>query len=139
MASDIQYVMSNKKRPKLCVDGYFYILDKMSKSGKQFWKCENHKIHCAARLHVDKGIVTKRVNEHSHGVVVGRANVLKKNNLIRDLASETVQTPREIIGTVSQLSDFEKSQMPKADSLRRTIQRTRQSFSAPRHPKDFKF
>ncbi|KAG8233356.1 hypothetical protein J437_LFUL005817 [Ladona fulva] len=113
-----------------------------SKGKKKYWRCENRRI-CNGRaisFATDGEIEVIITKEHTHApryqdISVQRMKTSLKRKAIEQLTAHPVALIRE---GLSDLGDFAVAALPKHQSLRRMINRTRESLrpTDPRHIKD---
>ena len=73
---ELEFVMSNKGREMLVVDGCPFRLEKTIKE-KKIWKCTEYRTaKCKSRCHSKDGILTKQPNQHNH--VPDKAKLVSK-------------------------------------------------------------
>lgn len=122
---------SQKKKPQIALNGYFYRLESVLKSGKQSWRCVGGK--CKGRIHVS-GNEADHVADHNHtpdpALQEGRICVSK----LREKAAASHDLSRQIIQeTQSNLSQEAVAKLPKYRSLQKIVQRKRR-FTGEHQP-----
>lgn len=97
----VSLVKSNKNKDMLCVDGYFFYLERSTK--KEYnWACSKRiQKKCCSRLVTtlieNVHTITKYSKDHSHEPFPDEVNVVKANNLVKKLAKSSLLTTSQII------------------------------------------
>nr|CAD7458958.1 unnamed protein product [Timema tahoe] len=128
----LKFVMSEKGRRKLLLDGHLYYKEKQVEE-RVYWKCERFQsVKCGARVITESDIIilSKR-NEHNH---LGDAAHVAAENLmvnIRDTAKNTRDTPTCIMASVSSgASQSVVAKLPGVPNMKRTIRNIRMKANA---------
>ena len=118
----------------LLVDGYTYTKHRISQDVTQ-WHCIQRSV-CKARLHTKGDLVICKKNVHTHeGNSYLFENYRVKAGMKRK-ASETQEGTHSILSSsINQLSEAAAVYMPKMDTLKRTIVRSRRkAYNVPPEP-----
>ncbi|KAH9360272.1 hypothetical protein HPB48_005724 [Haemaphysalis longicornis] len=85
-------------KPKLCLDGYAYTVDKKVDS-RVYWKCERYD-QCRGRVvTIQQGQAdqqVRRTQEHNHAPDSTRVEVLRENEALKRMATRTTTAPVQI-------------------------------------------
>lgn len=129
----LQYVNSEKGKPKLINDGHLFVKDKISDE-KIIWKCEKFfTLKCRARCHTKNDIIVLKLGNHNHTADAACVAVAKVLNSIKDRARSTLDGPHRILAESSiGLTSAVAAQMPAAKTLKRTINRIRADIDGSR-------
>nr|CAI5821208.1 unnamed protein product [Callosobruchus analis] len=138
-----EFVLSEKGKKKLLLDGYLYNKDKGDE--KVFWRCDYYyKIKCNARVTTLGNSVLKKNGSHNHTADAREVEKTKFYNKMRKDAINTQEAPHHVISTASsELSQATAAYLPKVSSLKRTIRNIRTKEEAvpalPLHRRDIVF
>lgn len=123
---------SIRGKPKFVENGFLYVFDKRSKvEEKSFYRCEQ-KNRCKARIHVQDGQVTHRINEHSHEPTPAKIEVETTRTLIKARATESQEPTAQVLNScLNNLSQAAQASMPRPDALRKVVRRQRKHINAP--------
>ena len=121
--------LANGKQ-KILFEGYIYVKQKNLAAGRISWECEKRRnaISCRAKLKTYNDILEGRTNAHTCTDLPNpaRGEILKARNAMRVQAENSIDTSNNIIGThVQQLSEAARVQLPRMETVRRTIRRVR--------------
>ncbi|RWS13379.1 uncharacterized protein B4U80_01955, partial [Leptotrombidium deliense] len=132
----LQFVKSNKGSNQLVYDGYIYTRDRKY-NGKELWKCvEFNEYKCLGRVHTFNDEIVKTVNEHNHVKRFEEIEARKAMNQVKEIAATTIETPQQIIATVSGIINIAAiPKLPEVPNVKRTIRRSRQrANNVPANP-----
>ena len=131
-----QLLVTETSKGGLClqVDGYCYTKHRMTRDVTQ-WHCIQRGI-CKARLHTKENVVISKKNEHSHESNSNEFENYRIKAGIKLKASETQEGTHSIItSSINQLNEEAAVHLPKIDTLKRTIVRSRKkSNNVPPEP-----
>lgn len=125
-------VKSKRGNEKFIESGFSYVFDKNSANGvTSFYRCEQ-KDRCKARIHVQDGLVTKRIHHHSHEPTPAKIEVDVTKTRIKERAVESQESTAQIINhCLNNLSQAALASMPRTDALRKVVRRQRNQINAP--------
>ena len=131
-----QLLVTETSKGALClqVDGYCYTKHRMTQDVTQ-WHCIQRGI-CKAILHTKENVVISKKNEHNHE---SNSNVFENYRIkagIKRKASERQEGTHSIItSSINQLNEEAAVHLPKINTLKRTIVRSRKkSNNVPPEP-----
>ena len=129
----MEWITSNKGKPKLAYEGHIYVKQKELKDGAVSYECEKRRrSQCKAKLKVKDGVMLSSLHEHTHAPAVGHAESIVVKQHMKRRAEETEESPQQIITqAAAQVSEVAASQMPATRSIRRAIRRWRQHHGNP--------
>lgn len=127
-----EFKLSQKGKSKLCYEGFVYIKDKEVEDGEViYWRCERKKI-CKGRAKT-VGDTVHTGTQHNHAPDATRKDVIQAKNDVKIVAATTRNPTHQILAeAVATISEVAAVQLPKFNSLKRTIQRQRTSLPSPR-------
>jgi hypothetical protein len=71
----LEFLVSEKGRRKLLVDGHVYVKDKAVNT-KIYWKCDKFALmKCHARVHTEGDRILKHIGEHNHAALTLRRSL----------------------------------------------------------------
>ncbi len=109
-------------------DGYLYQFERIGSKGKEIWICSRRNV-CKARVHVESGEVTAKVNEHSHAPDPAEVEVRGLKRRMSEKAETTRDNPGTIIGEVlASASDSAISLLARKEHIRRTLRAKRRNI-----------
>jgi hypothetical protein len=132
----LQFVKSNKGADLLHYLGFLHRKEKCI-AGKTIWKCASYHIaRCPGRAHTENGSVVK-FKCHNH---VPDAAEVQKKKLVNTMKKQAIvsheSSQRVVCALAENASTAVSGQLPKLNSLKRTIQRVRHiSRNEPCNPK----
>ncbi|CAI6360119.1 unnamed protein product [Macrosiphum euphorbiae] len=110
-----------------------------NKPEKIIWRCVQYKQKCRGRVHVSNGEIIK-YTDHNHIPDISKIEAKIQVNEMKEKARSTCESTHSVLGTIAQVEMSVAGQLPSIASLKRTIQRVRQTeLSAPSNPVDFNF
>ena len=119
----MEFVQTIKGKNKLFLNGYLYVKQKNLANGYVSYECEKSrqtKVECKAKIKVRGHEYIVGENQHTHAPEPGRAELLRVKAAIKRRATETEETPQQIIATqVQGLGEAAATQMPQIRSIRR--------------------
>lgn len=139
----VEFVMSEKGKRKLLLDGHFFFKEKESVD-QILWKCENYqKTKCKVRVKTVNDVVTVR-GEHNHVGDAAGVEAAKIYEAIKTTAKTTTNAPQAIITDATiQCSQAAAPKLPTIDVMKRTIRHIRQQQRAgpalPNHRQEIEF
>jgi FLYWCH zinc finger domain len=94
----LDLITTEKGKPKLLDNGYAYVRDKESATGKTFWKCEcSKKFKCHGRVHSRGDLVIHRYGDHNHAPDAAKIEADKVINTIKERAQNTQDGGHQIV------------------------------------------
>lgn len=123
----MEYVLSEKGKPKIVKDGYLYNRDKVL-NNKTFWKCEKFAVFkCRARLHTVNENIVKFLGDHNHAADVAGVKARQVVNSVKQQAANTQESCQQLVSTaVVGVSSAVAARLPSKNTMKRTIRRIRQ-------------
>lgn len=131
MASQmLQYINSEKCKPRLIVAGYTYYKD-YNYNNTIYWRCVHYKsLYCKARVHTVNQVVSKMVATHNHAADAAKniADGIVEN--VKKSALDTTQSPHELASAAYDGAPLSvAAELPQNSCLKRAIRRIRQNDS----------
>lgn len=122
----LQFVLSEKGKPRLINDGYVFYKDKETDE-KTYWKCSHfQKFKCPARISTTDDQISSQSKEHNHSGDAASLQASEYVNLMKEQAVKSLDSPHQII---SKISEFVPSQiapkLPTIPSMKKTIRYSR--------------
>ncbi|CAF4231708.1 unnamed protein product [Rotaria magnacalcarata] len=127
--STIKKFSSEKGKSMLGYEGYIYTLERKT-DVKMIFRCQNR--DCKGRCHTSPSMdtVLSEPTEHCHGPNLGKIPVLELKNKIKSRAADSEEQSSTILHSVLRSFPLDSAgQLPKTDTLLRTIRRQRQAIS----------
>ncbi|XP_031350480.1 uncharacterized protein LOC116176146 [Photinus pyralis] len=141
----LQFIESEKRKPKLCVNNHIYYKYKVVDE-TTYWKCEKFQItKCKARMSTQgERIVSHGKKEHNHVADVAKVECDKILNNIKDTARNTRDSPHVIVSDASVgVSLAIAGRLPSVDCMKKTIRNVRAKENPgpvlPLHRRDIVF
>ncbi|CAF4523270.1 unnamed protein product, partial [Rotaria socialis] len=110
-------------------EGYIYTLERKT-DVKMIFRCQNR--DCKGRCHTSPSMdtVLSEPTEHCHAPNLGKIPVLELKNKIKSRAADSEEQSSTILHSVLRSFPLDSAgQLPKTDTLLRTIRRQRQAIS----------
>lgn len=122
----LEYLKSEKGKPKLVDQGHLYIKDKEGEE-KVFWKCErSRKDKCRGRVHTIGDDVVHRTGEHNHAADAAHVGAVRVLEETKNQAVATQDTPHLLVARAfNNATAAIVPNLPRCDSLKRTIRNVR--------------
>ena len=132
-----EQILSKKGRDKFVHNDYIYVFDRC-RSGDpsiKFWRCER-KNSCKGRIHTKDGEVINEINQHGHGSSAASVEAAHVKCAIKHRATETLENTSTVINQcLTEVSQAAHGVLPRMDSLKKTVRRTRnEAQQAPCNP-----
>lgn len=132
----MEYVLSEKGKPKLCYNNFLFIEDR-SVDTKVYWKCDlSRKYKCRARVTTVDGQVSSSNNDHNHNADAAKLEATKVMQRIREDAENTRDSPQYILSQAStHIREAVAAKLPSVGNMKRTIRKVRERKQvAPANP-----
>ena len=130
----IEYIQSEKGKPKLKYKGYLYIYQKSLADNRHSWECEfRRKNLCKARIQVTHDDQYHgQINEHTHTPNIAKIEADTVIANIKHRARTTYETPQQIITECLASSNPACAPLlPAAQTMRREARRIRKNSRPP--------
>ncbi|KAI6649667.1 hypothetical protein LOD99_6671 [Oopsacas minuta] len=128
----IEILKSSRGKEKVYIDGYLYTLTK-SCYPYLYWLCEK-RATCKARVSTEEGVVIKPesrsviYSSNTHGPNPVRGEMIKGISQMKERALNSETNTRSILASgLGSMNESTIAALPKFDSIKRTIRRTRSS------------
>jgi len=121
----MEFILSEKGKRKLALNGFMYVSDK-TQNGVTYWRCENY-LKCKSRVSTSENdSLIRAPTEHSHPPNHARIAVAKAKARMRDRAVNSSECTSNIIQSETHGMSLETAGvLPKKTSLQRMVQRKR--------------
>ena len=129
-SNKVEFVRSSKGGLKVCFEGYVYLKSRNHAKNVVLYECElRRKIFCRARIKVLEDKLVAKLNNHCHKADTGRVQLLKALQEMKRKIRTEADTPHEIVSqVVAKLGEGVASNLPKLDTLKRTLRNCRQRY-----------
>lgn len=130
MSGQIEFIKSEKGKPRLLSAGYLYYKDFCSNK-TTYWRCIKYRtLHCRARVHTISNVVSRQTGIHNHAADAPKIVADRISNEIKRQALETNNSPHAVITEAYQQCPLSvASSLTQISSMKRTIRRLRQNDS----------
>lgn len=126
----MEKITSQRKKELWLKDGYCYRLARKNVDNSESWRCLQK--NCRGRLRVVNNCEVIIVNEHSHAPNPTKNEAKQCVHKIRELASNTVERPRQIFQRATHSVSLEAAIfLPEYCTAQRNIERIRRSAEHP--------
>ena len=128
----MEVIQTKRGGKKILLDGHAYVKKKNMKFGIEKFECtERQNLYCYAAIAVKDKKVVQILKCHNHAPNINKIEALKIQNKIKEKASSTVETPHQIIQSVSnELNILVAGNLPSIEDAKRRIRSDRQSFGS---------
>ena len=122
----LEYVNSEKGKPKLVDSGHLFIRDRSTET-KVLWKCDkSRKQTCRARLHTEGDNIIHRIGDHNHAADIAAVQASRVVNAVKDRAASTQESGHQIVTQAfANTSVSVAGKLPSQNCLKRTLRRVR--------------
>lgn len=126
-----QFLSTGPGKQKLIFDGYGYVKTNQ-KGGSIYWICDNRKLHkckgsAKTSVNAKDGEAVEVGHEHAHAQNFSKFEIISAMTTMKEKAMNTNFSASSIVTSVtnsfSGVANF--ADLPKADSLKRTVRRQR--------------
>lgn len=128
--STITLFQSEKGKPMLAYEGYIYTLERQTEA-KKIFRCQNR--DCKGRCHTNPSVdaIVSAPTDHCHAPNPHRLPVVELKNKIKSRAGDSEEPSSTILHNMIRSFPLDAAgQLPKSDTLLRTIRRQRQAEPA---------
>ena len=133
-------ILTKRGKEKFAHNEFLYVFDKTSKTDNElkYWRCEQKKNGCKARLYAKAGEVVRELNSHSQEACSAQVEVALVKTKIKRRAEETLESPTVVVNEcLTDISPSSLAAIPSVAALRKIIHRKRNSvMNAPNNPAD---
>lgn len=123
----MEFLPTEKSKPKLCVDGFFYYKDKVCGENVH-WACQHkQRVKCPARVTTNGECIVKKWKDHNHCADAAEVEATRVLKDIKECAALTKTPGNELFkNAVETCSRAAAARLPTVDNIKRTIRNIRQ-------------
>lgn len=138
--ANIYIVPTNKGKKKLCVDGFFYYLENVSKKQSFNWVCADktkfkYKSRIITTVIMEQHSIAKTTSEHSHEPSAADQDVFQANKKVKRLARKSCMSSTQIIQrSIIETPSCSRNYLPTIEAQKAKIKRVRKNIPRFKEP-----
>ena len=124
----LEFVPSERGKPKLLYEGHMFYRDRAI-AGVTQWKCVYHrKFRCTHRVYTKDDEVVYRWKDHNHVADISTVKAAKLQKRLREVSENTNDSPKNtLIQCLETASQATIARLPRMTHMKRTINNRRKN------------